>query len=267
MNALTFTLREHPRQTVDLSPLTPDKLRDKSLDEISALRLASGNRKLRVDELFALTPGDTQQIVIRTDSDKLNFVGREMAQGSITVEGNIGAYAGMHAHGGKLTVTGNVGAYAATGMVAGLMHIGGSAGDFLAASLPGDAHGMRGGTVVVDGNCADRLGDRMRRGVVLIRGATGSYCAARMLAGTIVVEGELGIFPGLRMQRGTLLAVHAPRLPPTFNDCGVHTFPFLRLLTHHLEALGHPLRKSPVRARRYVGDLASGGRGEILITE
>jgi formylmethanofuran dehydrogenase subunit C len=265
MNALTFILREHPRQAVDLSPLTPDKLLDKSCETISALTLFSGNRKLRVDDLFELTPGDTQQIVIRASCDKLNFVGREMAQGSLTVEGNIGAYAGMHLHGGRLTVNGNVGAYAATGMVSGLMHIGGSAGDFLAASLPGDAHGMRGGTVVVDGNCGDRLGDRMRRGVVLIRGATGSYSASRMLAGTIVVEGELGISPGLRMQRGTLLAMHAPQPPMTFNDCGVHTFPFLHLLAHHLKALGHPLHKAPVRARRYAGDLATEGRGEILI--
>ena len=266
MNSLTFTLREHPRQPVDVSPLTPDNLRDKPFNEIEALQLASGNRKLRVDELFELTPGDAQQIVIRTNCDKLNFVGREMTQGSITVEGEAGAYTGMHMRGGRLTVTGNVGAYAATGMAAGFMHIGGSAGDFLAASLPGDAHGMHGGTVVVDGNCGDRLGDRMRRGVVLIRGATGSYCATRMLAGTIVVEGELGILPGLRMQRGTLLAGHALQLPATFNDCGVHTFPFLYLLAHHLEALGHPLRLALVRSRRYAGDLANDGQGEILIS-
>lgn len=265
MNALTFTLREHPRQPVDLSPLTPDKLLDKSFEEISALTLFSGNRKIRVDDLFELTPGDTQQIVIRTSCDKLNFVGREMTQGSLTVEGSLGAYAGMHLHGGRLTINGNVGAYAAANMVSGLMHIGGSAGDFLAASLPGDAHGMCGGTVVVDGNCGDRLGDRMRRGVVLIRGATGDYSASRMLAGTIVVEGELGMSPGLRMQRGTLLAMHAPQLPTTFNDCGVHTFPFLHLLAHHLKALGHPLHQAPVRARRYAGDMAPEGRGEILI--
>lgn len=265
MSALVFTLREHPRQSVDLSPLTSDKLQGKSCEEISALTLFSGNRKLRVDDLFELTPGDTQQIVIRASCDKLNFVGTAMTQGSITVEGNLGAFAGMHLHGGRLTVNGNVGAYAATGMAAGLLHIGGCAGDFLAASLPGDAHGMRGGTVVVEGDCGDRVGDRMRRGIVLIRGATGSYCAARMLAGTIVVEGEVGDLPGLRMQRGTLLAAHAPQLPATFNDCGVHSFPFLHLLANHLAALGHPLRKTPVRARRYAGDLAAEGRGEILI--
>ncbi|MHB1231873.1 MAG: formylmethanofuran dehydrogenase subunit C [Burkholderiales bacterium] len=266
MNALTFTLRERPRQPVDMSLLTPDKLHDKSSDEIAALQLASGNRKLRVDQLFELAPGDTQQIVIRASCGKLNFVGKEMTQGSITVEGDAGAYAGMYLRGGKLAVSGNTGAYAATGMTAGLMHIGGSAGDFLAASVPGDTHGMRGGTVVVEGNCGDRAGDRMRRGVVLIRGASGSYCAARMLAGTIVVEGELGICPGLRMQRGTLLAMHALQLPMTFNDCGVHPFPFLHLLAHHLEALGHPLRKVPLRARRYLGDLATEGQGEILIS-
>lgn len=266
MNALTFTLCEHPRQAVDLSPLTPDKLQGKSWEEISALTLFSGNRKLRVDELFELTPGDTQQIVIQASCDKLNFVGRAMTQGSVTVEGNLGAYTGMHLHGGRVTVNGNVGAYAATGMASGFMHIGGSASDFLAASLPGDANGMRGGTVVVEGNCGDRLGDRMRRGVVLIRGSAGSYCAARMLAGTIAVEGEVGDLPGLRMQRGTLLTAHTSQLPATFNDCGVHTFPFLHLLANHLAALGHPLGKMPVRARRYAGDLSSGGHGEILIT-
>ena len=269
MSRLCLTLREPLAQRVDLSPLSPDRLAGKSPSEIAAIELSSGNRKVPVDALFSVSGTFHSELEIQNSSDKLDRIGEGMTHGSIFVGGDAGAYLGAGMRGGYIRVEGGAGAYAASGMAAGLLHISGNAGDFLGAALPGEHRGMTGGTVVVGGDAGDRVGDHMRRGMLLIEGNAGDYCAARMGAGTIAVWGTVGHFAGLGMKRGTLLLQTPPdRLVPTFNDCGPANHGFLTLLIRSWRTLSErfaTMDSSRVRVRRYVGDLANDGRGEILI--
>lgn len=269
MKPFTLTLKQVPSQPVDLSALVPDRLSGLSVGNIAALGLAMGNRNVRVDEIFELDGDDTGNLVIRNSCEKLNFIGKAMVSGNISVWGDAGAYVALGMRGGAVTIRGNVHAWAASGMRDGLLHIQGNAGDFLAGAIPGERHGMRGGTVIVGGGAGDRVGDHMRRGMVLIEGDVGRFCASRMLAGTIVALGSVGDSPGFGMRRGTLLLYRAPhRLPATFNDCGEHHLPFLRLLKRYLTSRGGDFVKfvSPTcRVRRFIGDLGNNGKGEILV--
>jgi formylmethanofuran dehydrogenase subunit C len=269
MSTLRLTLRERPSQRVDLSPLTAHHLLGKSPEEVGAIELACGNRKVRVDELFTLSGGFLSELEIHDSCDRLDHIGEGMTHGRIVVRGDTGAYLGAGMSGGSLVVRGNTGAYTATGMRGGRIHVYGSTGDFLAAAVPGDRHGMQGGLVLVDGDTGDRLGDRMRRGTVLVHGNAGAYCASRMVAGTIGVWGRVGASPGLGMRRGTLLLAETPEaLLPTFNDCGAYPLNFLTLLIRSwrtLQSAFAALPDSGFRVRRFMGDLANDGRGEILI--
>ena len=269
MSTLCLTLREPPAQRVDLSPLTPDHLSGKTSAEVASVELAMGNSRVRVDDLFGLSGTFLSELEIRNGCDRLDRLGEGMTHGRITVHGGVGAFLGARMSGGTIEVRGSAGAYAATGMKGGMIHITGDAGDFLAAALPGDHCGMQGGTVVVGGNAGDRAGDRMRRGVLLIEGGAGDYCASRMVAGTIAVWGTIGRSPGFAMRRGTLLLLQHPgTLGPTFNDCGEHPLSFLTLLVRSWRTLPGRFATLPdtrARARRYVGDLANGGCGEILL--
>ena len=268
MSALSLTLKETPRQRVDLSPLTPDLLKGKYPAEISAIELSSGNRKLRVGEIFSLSGDDASSLVIKNSCDKLDRIGQAMNSGSITVYGDGGAYLGFAMKNGAITVHGNVGAYAASGMKNGLLHIRGNADDFLAAAIPGDRHGMKGGMVIVTGDAGDRVGDHMRLGTVLIKGDAGDYCASRMLAGTIAVLGKAAGFAGYGMKRGTLLLKTMPNdLPATFNDCGAHYINYLPLLIKSWQSLDSKFTRLEPRSRvrRYMGDLVNAGKGEILV--
>lgn len=269
MTALTFTLKIAPRQRVDVSPLTPDKLADKSAADIAALPLQCGNRCLRADEVFNIEGEDSANIRFNQASAKLDNIGKAMISGNITVNGDAGAYLGMQMKGGKIAVSGSVGAYAACEMKNGEIVIGGNAGDFLGAALPGNKKGMAGGVVVVKGHAADRVGDHMRRGAILIEGNAGAYLGARMTAGTIAVAGSVGEHLGYAMNRGTLLLLKAPTaLPPTFNDCGSHTLGFLPLLLKSFQNVDSSfggLSGSLKRVRRYAGDMAGMGKGEVLV--
>ncbi len=127
---------------------------------------------------------------------------------------------------------------------------------------------MAGGTVVVDGNAGERAGDRMRRGTIIVRGRCGEAAGSRMSGGTIWALGGFGSGPGPLMRRGTLIGPAVERLLPTFVDCGPHDLLVLRILGRYLADTLGPLAPRPITGavRRFAGDMASIGKGEILFT-
>ncbi|PKD38867.1 formylmethanofuran dehydrogenase subunit C [Methylomonas sp. Kb3] len=268
MSALTFTLKQPTDQRIDMSPLVCQKLQGLDVDAIAAIELQNGKSRRRVDELFYITGMNTQEIIIAYSNNKLDFIGKELDGGSISVQGDAGAYLGMQMKSGTINVSGDAGLYAACEMKNGLIQIEGDAGDFLGGALPGNKQGMKGGTVLVKGNVGQRAGDHMRRGQILIEGNAGDYCGSRMLAGTIAVMGSTGRYLGYAMRRGTLLLWNQPQLSATFNDCGSHTLAFLPILFASFKSFNSRFADSGAafnRVQRYGGDMAETGRGEVLV--
>ena len=271
MSALVFTLKQPLKQRVNCTALTLDGLRGKTGAEIERIELPTGNTDIAVAEIFKLTGRAADHVIFSGECSKLDRIGADMSGGEIVVEGRVGDYAGLGMKGGALRVDGDAGIFAACAMRGGVLQIDGNAGDFLGGGLPGERRGMFGGTVVVKGKVGARAGDQMRRGMVLVAGDAGDYLGSRMSGGTMVVVGKVGPLAGYAMKRGSLLLKHAPKeLPSTFNDCGVHPFGFLALLLPAIRKHGEPfasLAFDANRARRWMGDVANLGRGEILTRE
>ncbi len=268
MSALTFSMKYRPDQRVDMSPLVCNQLKEMEPAQIAAIELQSGKRKIRVDELFSISGSDTQNMTIKNSFGKLDFIGKELEGGRISVEGDAGAYLGLGMKSGDIKVTGSVGMFAACEMKKGMITILGDAGDFLGGALPGNKMGMKGGMVLVKGNVGERAGDHLRRGTILIEGNAGDYCGSRMTAGTIAVMGKTGRFAGYAMRRGTLLLWSQPQLPASFNDCGTHTLAFLPILFASFKKLNSKFAEASVafnRVQRYGGDMSEMGRGEVLV--
>lgn len=104
----------------------------------------------------------------------------------------------------------------------------------------------------------------MRRGLIVAGGA-GDFAACRMIAGTIVAQ-SLGNHAGYGMRRGTVLTKSYGRLPQTFLDTGRHRFVFLQVLRPMLSKFD--LGWADILAgdvRRFAGDMAVLGKGEILV--
>lgn len=269
MTAVTLTLKTELRQRLDLSPLLPDVLGTLNTEQIASLELLYGNRRLPVSHFFDLTahPGGDALTFARGDV-RFDRIGYGMAAGSIHVAGDAGAYLGHGMRGGTIAVDGNVGIYCGAEMKDGEIRVRGAAGNFLGGALPGDKKGMAGGVIVIGGAAGDRAGDHMRRGLIVIEGDAGAYAASRMTAGTIAVAGRVGPYPGYAMQRGTLLLTRTPAfLSATFNDCGTHTLGFLPLLlrSRQFRDTSFARLRTPLRVRRYAGDQALLGKGEILV--
>jgi formylmethanofuran dehydrogenase subunit C len=267
VSGFTFRLRSPPTQRVDLARLTPQALRGRSIAEIGALRIHTTRALLTVGDLFDLREGDLEEIVFEGGAERLDRVGAGLSAGRVRVVGDVGVEAGRGMTGGVLTIEGGAGPYAGSGMRGGLLKIRADAGERLGGPLAGETEGMNGGAIHVGGSAGARAGDKLRRGFILVEGEAGDYAGSRMIAGTLAIGGRAGALPGYLMNRGTiLLAEGATEMAPTFLDCGAFELVAAKLLAAHVETMSARLGaafRGPLR--RYAGDLAALGKGEIFL--
>jgi formylmethanofuran dehydrogenase subunit C len=266
---LVLTLRHYPDQRLDMSPLVPDRLAGLSVTQISAIELQTTRRRVTARDAFRIRMGDTRSIQIEQACDRLDHIGQAMASGGIAVHGDVGIQAGRLMAAGTLRISGNAGPWAGSAMRGGQLIITGNAGDRLGGPLPGETVGMRGGTLCVRGNAGERAGDRLRRGTIIVEGEAGPYAGSRMLAGTLIVRRRAGAMPGYLMNRGTIVLLGGTEgLSPSFLDCGTYALVASRLMANFIEPLSPkiaPLLRKPLR--RFAGDMAALGRGEMLLAD
>ena len=266
MTGLVFRLKGEPEERLDLSPLIPERLDGLAKAEIEALPVGTTKRGLTVGDVFDLSGSDVSDIFIEGGSARLAQIGLGLSKGSIRVEGDVGFRCGRAMRGGSITVTGSAGELAGSAMEGGHLVIHGSTGARLGAPEAGETKGMSGGAIRVHGAAGERAADRMRRGTIVVDGECGPDAASRMIAGTLIVGGKAQGTPGRLMKRGTLiLAGGAERLAPTFLDCGPQDLIILRLMAKEIgEELGQvPFDGAPMR--RYGGDTAVLGMGEVFL--
>jgi formylmethanofuran dehydrogenase subunit C len=260
-------LRAPPPLRIDLRALAPAVLAGMDMSDIERLPLAQGRASVAVAELFDVAQMDRADTLhLEGDLSRFDFIGCGLVEGRIEIDGLVGHYLGAGLRGGRIHVRGHALDAAGCEMAGGEIEIDGNVGDFAAGAQPGSMDGMRGGTLVVRGNAGQRLADRMRRGTLVVFGDAGDFAASRMVAGTLAVAGRLGAHPAWGMRRGTLLCVGpAPELAPTFVPVRAQTPVFWQLLARDLARFAGPFAMlASRRVERYVGDLAVGGKGEVL---
>ncbi len=144
-------------------------------------------------------------------------------------------------------------------MTGGTLRLEGDAADGVGA-------GMRGGLILVHGSVGNEAGARMRRGTIAVTGRAGERAGLQMIAGTLLVLGDLGRAPGFGLKRGTLVAGGGLELLPTFRFACTYRPGFLTLLLRSLKRHGFEAgsRLEDGAFRRFIGDCADLGRGEIL---
>lgn len=270
MSALTFTAKNLlPQQRLDLSCLNPVLLANLRHNEIEQLPLWVGREQHPLGEFFTVKGEDATKLVVEGSVDRFDGLGAGLKAGhQLKVLGDVGAYLGQGMTGGSIELQGNAGIFVGSRMKAGVIQIRGNAGDFVGGTIAGDMQGMAGGLVYIRGNAGDRAADGLRRGMVVVEGMVGAYACSRMKAGTLVALNGVGPHAGFGMKRGTLLTGKLQAIPATFRDGGEQQLGVMVLLLRHLRTLGGQLAQlphDPPAMRRYLGDRANGGMGEILL--
>lgn len=265
MSALTFELKHTPDQRLDLSPLVPVKLASLNRKEIEALQIGTTRQELTVGDAFKVKGKDAEHLHFIGTDERCDKIGAGLVGGGITVDGNVGMLLGTRMEHGKIVVNGSAGVLAGASMSGGHIAISRNVGDQACGVGLGDTMGMKGGFVTIGGNAGGLLGERMRRGLVVVGGKAGDYAGGRMIAGALVLKRGAGRYAGYGNRRGSLIFMEKPRnILPTFSDCGVMEFDYLRLLEQWLRGQGMSLRLG-AKARRLMGDMAVLGKGEMLI--
>ncbi len=265
MSALTFELKAKPDQRLDLSHLIPSRLKELKPKDIEKLTIGSTREGLTVGDAFKVKGKDVSELRFAGTDGRCDKIGAGLTDGTIMVDGDVGAYLGAGMKRGKIEVSGNAGVLAGASMAGGTIAIAGDADERAAGILVGETMGMKGGVLTIGGNAGPMVGERMRRGLVIVGGDAGDYAGGRMIAGTILLKRKVGRGAGYGLRRGSLIFVEEPKdLLPTFGDCGVMEFDYLRLLEHWLRDAGKSIKLGD-RARRLMGDMSVLGKGEMLI--
>lgn len=289
MTGWTLALRQPPTLRVDLRGITPLALAGLSALQVAQCPVVQGNQRLPLGEFFSVTARGDEALLLDGDLSRFDRVGWQLGGGDMQVQGAVGDHAGGAMVGGQLRVQGDAGLLAACEMAGGRLEITGNVGDFAAANLPGSLDGMRGGVLIVRGNAGERFADRMRRGTALVFGNAGDFLASRLVAGTVAVGGRVGGnvggnlgghvggnvgghvggHVGHGMRRGTVVLVTDTAAPPaTFVPAGGDAPVAWQLLARDLARLGGAgsifagLQQRKIK--RYLGDLAADGKGELV---
>jgi len=194
---------------------------------------------------------------------------RGKAAGRVRFEGDF-ALADRLAAGlqeGEVVIEGNVGREVGLGMAGGSVEVRGNAGSRAAGAAPELKRGMSGGELVVRGSAGPEVGAGMRRGLVAIGGSVAGHAGMSTIAGTVVILGDAGPSPGLWSKRGSILALGPVSIPPTYRYACTYQPTHVRVILTRLRArYGLPIEERHIEGlyRRYSGDLAELGRGEIL---
>ncbi|MBA2124643.1 formylmethanofuran dehydrogenase subunit C [Hyphomicrobium methylovorum] len=267
MSGLTLRLKAPANERINLSGITPGRLAALSAHEIARLNVGFDKVGLPLGDAFDVSGSAGETLTIEGSGAQLDYAGSELDSGTLRIVGNTGAYTARRMSGGKLEIRGNAGDFLASGMTGGIIHVSGNAGNSAGGFIPGDRFGMLGGIAVIEGNVGMRVGEKMRRGTIIVRGKTGEGAGSRMIGGTIWAEGGIGPRPGLMMRRGTLIGPSVEELLPTFADCGKHDLVITRVLSCYLKSVLGDLapKPMPLFVQKIGGDLATIGRGEILL--
>jgi formylmethanofuran dehydrogenase subunit C len=266
VSAVVLTLRTPPEVLLEAPSIRPDALASLTRAEIEALPVLHGREAARLADFFSVEGGGSDDVRVRGDLVRVRRLGEGMRGGRMVVEGRVGLHAGAAMSGGALRIEGDAGDGAGAEMSGGVLEVQGDAGACAGGAHAGSSRGMRGGLLLIHGSVGERAGQRMRRGTLAVAGSAGPCAAAHMVAGTLVVYGTLERGAGVGMKRGTLLAAGRFEPLPTFRYACTDRPGFLALLFRSLEAGGFPV-PGELRSgsfRRYGGDYADLGRGEVL---
>lgn len=268
--AITITLRAPLDQRIEMDAVTPDRLASLSERDIAHLPVWTGRRRGPLGDFFDVRGGHSARVRLEGDLRRVDGLGSGTGGGEMIVEGSVGSRLGASMTGGWIEVQGDAGDECGLAMAGGVVRILGNAGNRVGAATAGASKGMSGGEIVVSGSVGDEAAARMRRGLVVVAGSAGGDAGRAMIAGTLLLIGPSGARPGRGSKRGSIVALDGIDVPPTYRYVCTYQPPHVRLFLlslrrRHRLAIDEEAING--RFRRYSGDAAEIGRGELLVLQ
>jgi len=207
---IILKIREKIEIMVEAEAIRPESFAGKSKEEIEALLVWQGPKKLPLSSFFdveasspSASPEETR-IILQGDLSRVKRIGEGMKAGSIEIDGPAGMHLGAEMAGGSIVVKGNAGSWSGREMKGGLLHIKGDCGDHVGSAYRGSWRGMTGGQIIVEGNARSQLGGGLAGGQITVGGDVENFCGIRQSGGLILVRGSAVRGVGAEMNGGTI---------------------------------------------------------------
>ena len=91
---LVLSLKAQPPQRLDLSPLVPHLLKDKSAKEIAGIDLATTKEPAKVGDIFRIRAGSVEEIRFDGGSERFDNLGAGSSAGRVALTGYAGRNGG-----------------------------------------------------------------------------------------------------------------------------------------------------------------------------
>ena len=246
---VVLTLRAPLRQRLDATGVGWTALSGLDAEEIRSEEVwVEGEGRATLGDVFEVRGAPAPRVRLVGDLTLLDGIGTRFSGEMLVVDGDAGRYLGRDMGGGIIEVRGNADSHAG-------------------AAQPGAKRGMTGGEIIIRGSAGPQLGAGLRRGMIVVERDTGEGTGRGMLAGTIMVFGSVGSDPGLWSKRGSIVGYGSLTPPAPYRYACTYRPSYLSLTLTYLKAR-HRVPVTPEQMaghyRRYSGDLAELGAGEIL---
>ena len=235
---------------------------------ISKINILYDNKEFKLQELFKIQvqTSDKNELIIFGTNRNCDYLGWKWKKGTLRIKSDVGSFLGVQMINGKIIVEGSCIHHVGSGMTGGKIFLKLNAHDFVGSPLPGSKIGMNGGLIVINGKAGNFLGLQMRRGVIFVGQDVGNNCCNNMIAGTVILKKNFGDQLGLGMKRGSIILFRKKNKFTNFVDSGESRSLFLSLLNNYFfKVLSIKLFKSKYKFKRLIGDIKMNGMGEIFV--
>ncbi|MGD2144328.1 MAG: formylmethanofuran dehydrogenase subunit C, partial [Anaerolineae bacterium] len=96
---VVLSLKEPTTIPIEADSISPDDFSGRSRDEIAALPVFYGRRRVSLGDLFTVDGSGSENIVVSGDLAHVKRIGQEMSRGSITIRGDVGMHLGAKMRG------------------------------------------------------------------------------------------------------------------------------------------------------------------------
>lgn len=211
MKIITLSMKKNNKIPLEFDNVLPEKLYNKTKEEIEQTIIFHGNRQEQLIEYFNVNiqgicdnPSDCT-IILDGDLHRVKYIGNLMSTGTIIANSDVDLHVGAQMSGGHIIVNGNAESYAGREMSGGLLEINGSVKEFCGSSYTGEWRGMSGGKIIIKGNAGKQVADCMIGGEIYIHGNCDILPGVHMAGGYIQIDGDVLQWPGGQMKKGIMV--------------------------------------------------------------
>jgi len=265
---MKLKLHTQPDVPLEAESITPAVINKLKVKEIEKVKVFHGNREVNMAEFFSISDNKSKLLEVEGDMHKIKYLGANMADGEMQIEGDVGPHLGSAMSGGFIKVNGSTGDWIAPEMSGGKLHITGNSGHCIASAYRGASKGVTGGEIIIEGNVKNELGHAMAGATMIVGGKCGDFTGVNMVSGTILAFGEMGQRTGAGMKRGSIICMDDVKVLPTFSyDCKYSPV-YLKLLFKYLKentTIEIEDKYADGLFHRWSGDAIEMNRGELLV--